>query len=170
MHHFNDHLAHQREAVSHLAQLSATRTPVRVPESHLSNLHVDLWLETPLDCQSVVVANIPALLDFSISFVVNDTARLEVDPAPAPSLHLTEQRAVAGHYVQGSVAWRQRAQRAHEEHVCSPFHERFWWTWDQPNNTEQDTSSSVTCRCLLEARACTRGLAQNRRIASDFRH
>ena len=33
----------------------------------------------------------PALLNFSISFVVNDTAELEVDPAPAPSLCLRKQ-------------------------------------------------------------------------------
>ena len=57
IHHFNDLLVHQREAVSRLAQLSATRTPVRVPESRLSNLRVELRLETPSDCQSIVVAN-----------------------------------------------------------------------------------------------------------------
>ena len=33
----------------------------------------------------------PALLDFSISFVVKDLAELEVDPAPAPSLCLRKQ-------------------------------------------------------------------------------
>ena len=81
MHHVND--LHQREAVSRLAQLSAKRTPVRVPESRLSNVRVD----PPLDCQSVVVANACAAR-FSISFVVNDTAELEVDPAPAPLVRL----------------------------------------------------------------------------------
>ena len=55
--HFNDLLVHQREAVGRLAQLSATQTPVRVPDSCLSNLRVDLRLETPYDCQSIVVAN-----------------------------------------------------------------------------------------------------------------
>ena len=55
--HFNDLLIHQREAVGRLAQLSATRTPVRVKESRLSNLCVDLRLETPADRQSMVVAN-----------------------------------------------------------------------------------------------------------------
>ena len=33
------------------------RPPVRVPESRLSNLRVDLRLETPSDRQSIVVAN-----------------------------------------------------------------------------------------------------------------
>ena len=37
MHHFNDLLVHQREAVGRLAQLSATQTPVRVPEIRLSD-------------------------------------------------------------------------------------------------------------------------------------
>ena len=38
IHHFNDLLVHQREAVGRLAQLSATctRTPVRVPKSRLA--------------------------------------------------------------------------------------------------------------------------------------
>ena len=43
-----------------------------------------------LDCQSVVVANACAAR-LSISFVVNDTAELEVDPAIAPSFCLREQ-------------------------------------------------------------------------------
>ena len=66
MHHVNDLLVHQREGVGRLAQLSAKRTPVRVPESRLSNLRVD----PPLDSQSVVVANACAAR-LSISFVVN---------------------------------------------------------------------------------------------------
>ena len=57
MYHFNDLLVHQHEAVGRLAQLSAARTPVRVPESRLYNLRVDLRLETPSDRQSIVVAN-----------------------------------------------------------------------------------------------------------------
>ena len=64
--HFNDLLIHQREAVGRLAQLSATRTPVRVPESRLSNLCVDLRLETPSDRQSIVVANACAARLFHI--------------------------------------------------------------------------------------------------------
>ena len=64
--HFNDLLVHQREAVGGLAQLSATRTPVRVPESRLSNLRVDLRLETPSDRQSIVVANACAARLFHI--------------------------------------------------------------------------------------------------------
>ena len=64
--HFNDLLVHQREAVGHLAQLSATRTLVRVPESRLSNLPVDLRLETPSDCQSIVVADACAARLFHI--------------------------------------------------------------------------------------------------------
>ena len=84
MHHVNDLLVHQREAVGRLAQLSAKRTPVRVPESRLSNLRVD----PPLDSQSVVVANACAAR-LSISFVVNDTAELEVDPAPSSTSTLT---------------------------------------------------------------------------------
>ena len=66
IHHFNDLLVHQREAVGRLAQLSATRTPVRVPESRLSNLRVDLRLETPFDLQSIVVANACAARLFHI--------------------------------------------------------------------------------------------------------
>ena len=57
---------HQREAVGRLAQLSATRTLVRVPESGLSNLRVDLRLETPSDRQSIVVANACAARLFHI--------------------------------------------------------------------------------------------------------
>ena len=47
------------------------------------------------------------------------------------------------------LAWRQRAQRAHEEHVVlsiNNFNE-------QPNKKEQASFSSVTCHCLLAARA-----------------
>ena len=66
MHQVNDLLVHQREAVDRLAQLSATQTSVHVPESRLSNLPVDLRLETPLDCQSVVVANACAARLFHI--------------------------------------------------------------------------------------------------------
>ena len=115
--HFNDLLVHQREAVGLLAQLSATRTLVHVPESRLSNLRVDLRLETPSDHQSIVVANACAarLFDFSISFVVNDMAELEVDPAPAPSLCLRKQCGCG--WAVHRLAWQQRAQRAHEEHV-----------------------------------------------------
>ena len=68
IHHFNDLLVHQREAVSRLAQLSATRTPVCVPESRLSNLRVELRLETPSDRQSIVVANACAARLFHILF------------------------------------------------------------------------------------------------------
>ena len=70
IHHFkfNDLLVHQRETVSRLAQLSATRTPVRVPESRLSNLRVELRLETPSDRQSIVVANACAARLFHILF------------------------------------------------------------------------------------------------------
>ena len=96
MHNFNDLLIHQREAVGRLAQLSATQTPVRIPESRLSNLRMRVYLQLApsLDCQSVVIQplQMPAVLDFSLLFVVNDTAELEIDPAPAPSLCLTEQR------------------------------------------------------------------------------
>ena len=80
---------HQGEVIGRLAQLSATRTPVRVPESRLSNLPVDLRRHHPIANQSWL--QMPALLDFPISFVVNDTAELEVDPAPAPSLCLRKQ-------------------------------------------------------------------------------
>ena len=87
MPHVSDLLANQSEAVGRLAQLSAKRTPVRVPESRLSDLRVD----PPLDCQSVVVANACAAR-LSISFAVNDTVELEVDPAPSSTrnLRLTE--------------------------------------------------------------------------------
>ena len=64
--HFNDLLVHQREAVGRLAQLFPTRTPVRVLGSRLSNLHVDLRLETPSERQSIVVANACAALLFHI--------------------------------------------------------------------------------------------------------
>ena len=89
----------------------------------------------------------PALLDFSISFVVNDTAELEVDIAPAPSLCLRKQCGCG--WAVYRLAWRQRAQRAHEEHVILSMDDFD----EQPNKKEQDTSSSVTCRCLLAARA-----------------
>ena len=117
MHTSNDLLVHQREAVGRLVQLSAKWTPMRVPESRLSNLRVD----PPLDCQSVVVANACAAR-FSLSFVVNGTAELEVDLAPAP-LRLTERHGCGWDYVW--LAWRQRAQIAERtRRACSPFHER----------------------------------------------
>ena len=68
IHHFNDLLVHQREAVGRLAQLSATRTPVRVPKSRLPNLRVELRLETPSDRQLIVVANACAARLFHILF------------------------------------------------------------------------------------------------------
>ena len=91
---FNDLLVHQREAVGRLAQLSATRTLMRVPEFAESRLSLTCalicdWRRHPIANQSWL--QMPALLDFSISFVVNDTAELEVDPAPAPSLCLRKQ-------------------------------------------------------------------------------
>ena len=90
----------------------------------------------------------PALLDFSISFVVNNTAELEVDPAPAPSLCLRKQCGCG--WAVSRLAGRQRAQRAHEEHVVLSMNDFD----EQPNKRErQDTSSSVTCRCLHAARA-----------------
>ena len=88
----------------------------------------------------------PALLDFSISFVVNDTAALEVDPAPAP---LCLRKHCGCGWAVYRLAWRQRAQRAHEEHVVLSMND----FEEQPNKKEQDTASSVTCRCLLAARA-----------------
>ena len=107
----------------------------------------------------------PALLDFSISFVVNDTVELEVDPAPAPSLCLRKQCGCG--WVVYTLAWRQRAQRAHEEHVVLSMNDFD----EQPNKKEQDTSSSVTRHLSLLACGQSTGcLAQNRRIVSDFRH
>ena len=74
--HFNDLLVRQREAVLRLAQLSATRTLVRVPEFAESRLSLTCalicdWRRHPIANQSWL--QMPALLDFSISFVVNDT-------------------------------------------------------------------------------------------------
>ena len=113
MHHFNDLLVHQRKAVGRLAQLSATRTPVCVPESRLSLTCALICDWTPMDCQSVVVANACAAR-LSISFVVMTRRSLKL----IQHQHLL--------YVWGTVwvwlgsmfrlAWRQRAQRAHEEH------------------------------------------------------
>ena len=71
------------------------------------------WRRHPIANQSWL--QMPALLDFSISFVVNDTAELEVDPAPAPSLCLRKQCGCG--WAVHRLAWQQRAQRAHEEHV-----------------------------------------------------
>ena len=100
-----------------------------------------LWLQMP--------ALLAFSISFSISFVVNDTAELEVDPAPAPSLCLRKQCGCG--WAVYRLAWRQlqRAQRAHEEHVVLSMNDFD----EQPNKKEQDTSSSVTCRCLLAARA-----------------
>ena len=116
--HFNDLLVHQREAVGRLAQLSATRTLVRVPEFGESRLSLTCalicdWRHHPIANQSWL--QMPALLDFSISVVINDTAELEVDPAPAPSLCLRKQCGCG--WAVHRLAWQQRAQRAHEEHV-----------------------------------------------------
>ena len=136
--------------VGHLAQLSAKRTPVRVPESRLSNLRVD----PPLDSQSVVVANACAAR-LSISFVVMTRRSLKLIqhlPAPAP-LRLTERHGCGWDYVW--LAWRQRAQIAERtRRACSPFHERF----NEPEISQTRPSkilpqaSPSTCRCLLEAR------------------
>ena len=104
------------------------------------------WRRHPIANQSWL--QMPALLDFSISFVVNDTAELEVDPAPAPSLCLRKQCGCG--WAVYRLAWRQRAQRAHEEHVVLSTNDQ---VDEQPNKKEPDTSSSVTCRCLLADRA-----------------
>ena len=93
------------------ATLRYTNSCACLRKSPVSNRRVDL----PLNCQSVVVANACAPR-LSISFVVNDTAELEVDPASAPSFMSDG----AVWVWLGSLywlAWRQRAQRAHEEHV-----------------------------------------------------
>ena len=87
-------------------------------------------------------------------------------PAPAP-LRLTERHGCGWDYVW--LAWRQRAQIGERtRRACSPFHKRFSRTQDQPNKTEQNTSSSVTCRCLLPEHTMP-GVKKNR-IVSDFRH
>ena len=54
------------------------------------------------------------LHDFSMPFVVNDTAELEVDPAPAPSLCLTEQRRCGWGLL---IGWRDGKER--KEHTKS---------------------------------------------------
>ena len=97
-------------------------------KSPVSNLRVDLRLETPLDCQSVVVANACAPR-LSILFLVNDTAELEADPAPLSTFFISE-RAVWVWL--GSLYWLALRQRAQRSHACSPFYERFWRTSDQP--------------------------------------
>ena len=95
IHHFNDLLVHQREAVGRLAQLSRYMytNSCACPKKSPCALNCD-WRRHPIANQSWL--QMPALLDFSIlsfsiSFVVNDTAELEVDPAPAPSLCLRKQ-------------------------------------------------------------------------------
>ena len=77
----------------------------------------------------------PALLDFSISFVVNDTAALEVDPAPAPSLCLRKQCVgVAGQY----IGWLDGKER--REHTKSMIVVLSMNDFDeQPNKKEQNT-------------------------------
>ena len=133
--------------------LSAKWTPMRVPESRLSNLRVD----PPLDCQSVVVANACAAR-FSLSFVVNGTAEL----GSWSSTSTFTSDGTAWVWLGIMYGWlggkERRSQREHEEHVVLSMN-----AWDQPNKTEQDTSSSVTCRCLLEARTYDT-------LRSDFRH
>ena len=142
-----------------------------------SPLHEPLCVSQKVACQTCAlicdwrrhaIANqswlqMPALLDFSISFVVNDTAELEVDPAPAPSLCLRKQCGCG--WAVYRLAWRQRAQRAHEEHVVLSMNDFD----EQPNKKEQDTSSKRHLS-LLACGQSTQCLAQNRRIVSDFRH
>ena len=117
---------------------------------------VDLRLETPSDRQSVVVANAFAARLFHIvrsqwhggAWSWSSTSTF------FNRLYVCREAVLLWLGSMFRLAWRQREQRAHEEHVCVVlFCERFWRTWDQPNKTEQDTSSSVTCRCFLEARA-----------------
>ena len=119
------------------------------------------WRRHPIANQSWL--QILALLDFSISFVVNDTAELEVDPAPAPSLCPEEAVWVwLGRYRLGRTAKSAESTRR----ACSPLHERFWGT------AKQERASYFLKRHLLLL-ACgqsIRSLAQNRRIVSDFCH
>ena len=129
IHHFNGLLVHQHEAVGRLAQLSATQTPVRVPEvACVTCALICDWRRHRIANQSWL--KMPALLDFSISFVVNDTAELEVDPAPAPSLCLRKQCGCG--WAVSRLAGRQRAQRAHEEHVVLSMNDFD----EQPNKKE----------------------------------
>ena len=109
----------------------------------------------------------PALLDFSISFVVNDTAELEVDPAPALSLCLRKQCGCG--WAVHRLAWQQRAQRAHEEHVVLSMNDFD----EQPLSQTRKSKILDFLKRHLSLLACgqsTRCLAQNRRIVSDFRH
>ena len=141
-----DLLVHQREAVGRLAQLSATRTPVRVPESRLSSLRVDLRLEAPSDRQSIVVANTCAARLFHI---VRSQWHGGAWSWSSTSTFFMSEEAVWVWLGRYRLAWRQRAQRAHEEHVVLSMNDFD----EQPNQKEQVTSSSVTCCCLLAARA-----------------
>ena len=107
------------------------------------------WRRNPIANQSWF--QMPALLDFSISFVVNDTEELEVDPAPAP-----------------------RAQRAHEEHVVFSMNDFD----EQPLSQTRKSKILDFLKRHLSLLACgqrhvharARCLAQTRRIVSDFRH
>ena len=66
----------------------------------------------------------PCAARLSISFIVNDTAELEVDPAPAPSLCLTEQCGCGWAVYIGWLGGKER--REHTKSMSlSPFHERF---------------------------------------------
>ena len=116
------------------------------------------WRSHPIANQSWL--QMPALLDFFISFVVNDTAELEVDPAPAP-LCLTKQCGCG--WAVYRLAWQQRAQRAHEEHVVLSMNDFEEQPLSQTRNSKRHLS-------LLACGQSTRRLAQNRRIVSDFRH
>ena len=125
------------------------------------------WRRHPIANQSWL--QMPALLDFSISFVVNDTAELDVDPAPAPSLCLRKQCGCG--WAVHRLAWQQRAQRAHEEHVVLSMND-----FDEQPLSQTRKSKILSLDFLkrhLSLLACgqsTRCLAQNRRIVSDFRH
>ena len=107
----------------------------------------------------------PALLDFSISFVVNGTAKLEVDPAPAPSLCPRELSSVG---VAG-LGWLdgKSAQRAHEEHVTLSMQMN---DFDEPEISQTRPSKKPPQASPVAACLRPRCLAQNRRIVSDFRH
>ena len=115
MHYVNDLLVHQGEAVGRLAQLSATRTPVRIPESRLSNLCVDLRLGTPLYCQSVVVANAcPARLFHIVRSQWHGGAWRW---SSTSTFFMSDGTVWVWLGIMYRLAWRQRAERAHEQHV-----------------------------------------------------
>ena len=88
---FNDLLVHLREAVGRLPRNSPLHKLLCVSQKVvcLTCALICDWRLHPISNHAWL--QMPALLDFSISFVVNDTAELEVDPAPAPSLCLRKQ-------------------------------------------------------------------------------